>query len=451
MIHQAKSIAILIGCVLLTAQSLVAQASLLRPQPAQKNESAIVRPLDKLQARPQPLCEPYMMKGEFDEGEKALQAHLQLNPKDDQARFGLGVIQVLQGVEHLGISLSRFGPESNGPIGLGSQLPFLRFPVAKGEARQQVELNDVHNMLQQIVMHLEKADQTLEGITSDDVRLPLHIYQINFDFNEDNMLSAKEENFDKIATRYFGRPRLPDGVKDLRDLVVVFDRGDVYWLQAYTHLLRGFCEAILAYDQTELWNVTAHYAFENAKIEFDFLLEEKAAWKKSRYWWGNSNSILDAIGAIHNMRFKLKDPERIKRVEKHLLGMIKYSRKMWDSILAETDNEREWLPSPNQNAAVTNARLTKSRVETWLKFLDESEKILKGELLLPFWRGTDKTRGVNLKKFFDNPTDLDVVLWCHGSGAVDYLENGKVTSPETWRLFQEVFGGDFVGFAAWIN
>ena len=440
-IGSPKTIGIVLACLLLVAQTSFAQS----------NEPEKVRPRDALKDYVQPLCEPYMMKGEFSEGEQALQDHLKLNPKDDQARFGLGVIQFLQGVEHLGTSLSRFGPEKNSSLGLGIQVPFLRFPVEKGQSRQAVELKDVREMFQQIIVHLEKADQTLEGITSDDVRLPLLIYQINFDFNEDGVLGANEENFDRIAARYFGRPRLPKGVKELRDLVVVFDRADVYWLQAYSHLLRGLCEAVLAYDQSELWNVSAHYLFENANVKYDFLVEEKSEWDEISRHWMSFTPIADVIASIHNLRFKLIEPERVKRVETHVHGMIKYSRKMWDSILAETDNEREWLPSPQQNAATTNARITQRRVDTWLTFLDETEKILNGEMLIPFWRGTDKTRGVNLKKFFDDPEDVDVVLWVHGSGAVNYLEKGNVTSPATWRTFQDVFGGDFFGFAAWIN
>jgi len=413
-------------------------------------EQAKVRPLDKPKDYAQPICEPYMMRAMYSEGEQALLKHLQQNPKDDQARFGLGVIQFLQGVEHLGTSLSRFGPEES-TAGFGIEVPFLRFPVANGKARQEVSLDDVREMFKQMIVHFEKADKTLEAITSDDVKLPLHIYQINFDFNEDNVLSPREDNFNRIANQYFGRPRLPDGVKHQRDLVVVFDRGDVYWLQAYTHLLRGFCEAILAYDQSELWNVSAHHIFENPKIKDDFLLEEKAKWKNDKPNWWDFNLILDAVASIHNMRFKLIEPNRIKRVENHAHQMIKYSRKMWDSILDETDNEREWLPSPEQTAATTNARITDTRVDNWLEFLNETEKILKGELLIPFWRGTDKTRGVNLKKFFDNPRDIDVVLWMHGTGVTDYLEKGEVTLPQTWTTFQNVFGGDFFGFATWIN
>jgi hypothetical protein len=54
-------------------------------------------------------------------------------------------------------------------------------------------------------------------------------------------------------------------------------------------------------------------------------------------------------------------------------------------------------------------------------------------------------------RVFTQPKDFDLVLWVQGSGAVPYLENGDVTSPETWAEFQRVFGGRFIGFAFWIN
>jgi len=60
--------------------------------------------------------------------------------------------------------------------------------------------------------------------------------------------------------------------------------------------------------------------------------------------------------------------------------------------------------------------------------------MLDGEKLIPFWRGTDKTRGVNLKRFFQEPRDLDLVLWAHGSGATPYVEYGDVTQKATWKF-----------------
>jgi hypothetical protein len=47
-----------------------------------------------------PLVEKYLHAGQFSQGEKALQAHLGTNPNDDQARFGLGALQFIRGVEH---------------------------------------------------------------------------------------------------------------------------------------------------------------------------------------------------------------------------------------------------------------------------------------------------------------------------------------------------------------
>ena len=90
-------------------------------------------------------------------------------------------------------------------------------------------------------------------------------------------------------------------------------------------------------------------------------------------------------------------------------------------------------------------------VTTWRGFLDEVDAILDGKKLLPFWRGTDKTRGVNLHSVFHQPRDLDVILWIHGSGAVPFLENGDVTKRETWREFQRVYGGQLFSFGAWFN
>src|SRR5215472_14199534 len=47
-----------------------------------------------------PLAEKYLLEGKLTEGAKALQERLKESPKDDQARFGLGMVQFLQTFEH---------------------------------------------------------------------------------------------------------------------------------------------------------------------------------------------------------------------------------------------------------------------------------------------------------------------------------------------------------------
>jgi len=196
-----------------------------------------------------------------------------------------------------------------------------------------------------------------------------------------------------------------------------------------------------------MWEVAAHRVFENPVLENEFLREEVDI-KKSSF---NYEMIIDFIAAIHQSKLKLVDADRMKSAREHMLTTIQQSRTMWVEIQKETDNDAEWIPSSTQKSAVSRVRFTKEMITSWGEFLDESEKILNGELLAIFWRGADKTRGVNIKRFFTEPQDLDVVLWLQGVGAKPYIEHGEVSKPETWTRFQRVFGGNFLGFATWVN
>lgn len=391
----------------------------------------------------QPLVEPYLMAGKLTEGEVALLEHLEKNPKDDQARFGLGVLQFLQGVEHLGKSLSQFQLDTKNT--LLESLPFFRFPVKAGAQEKQVELEDIHAMLEKISKLMDKSEKTLSQIDSDDVELPLRLFQINLDYDGDGVLNAEEENFSQVMTQYFRQNN-----DDQSDTVVLFDRSDVEWLLGYTHIIRTMTELIQAYDQSELWEVVAHRVFKNPKIKSDFLMEERVDQQEDDMWW-DEYFIIDAIAGVHNMRFPLKDASRVKKAEQHFRASMAHSRKMWAFIEAETDNRNEWLPSTKQQSVINEAKITASQLKAWKSFLNETEAILDGKKLIPFWRGVNPERGLNLKKFVDNPRDIDVVLWIHGIAAIDYLEEGDVSEPATWGRFQRVFNGNFMGFAAWIN
>jgi hypothetical protein len=161
--------------------------------------------------------------------------------------------------------------------------------------------------------------------------------------------------------------------------------------------------------------------------------------------------IRDAIAFIHLFRFPVAEPERMKTAHEHLLAVIAQSRESWAAIDAETDDDREWIPSPDQkNVAIPGARISAEMVKGWQLALDEAEAILKGEKLLPFWRGKE-TRGVNLKRVYHEPQTFDLVLWVQGSAAVPYLEDGDITEPEHWRTIGRMFGGRLFWFALWVN
>ena len=159
---------------------------------------------------------------------------------------------------------------------------------------------------------------------------------------------------------------------------------------------------------------------------------------------------MDIVALIHLANFPVRHPELLAKARDHLLAMTHASRKSWELIEAETDNNHEWIPGPNQTSVVDGVTINKERLAAWRRFLDEADDVLNGKKLIPFWRGSSG-KGVNLMKVFTQPKDFDLVLWIQGSGAVPYLEKGETTSPETWAEFQRAFEGNFIGMAVWIN
>ena len=396
----------------------------------------------------QPMVEPYLITGKLSDGQTALEKHLAANPNDDQARFGLGVLQFMQSVEHLSQSWYQFGINEN-----LRQVAFFRLPVPDNPNPKQVTYQDVRSVFQQMIEYLDASDQSLAQVKSKNVKLPLHLFQLHFDVDQNGVLTP-EEDLTEVYTQYFGRDFAKGRLK-LDEAVVVFDYADVQWLQGYTHLIRSMCEAILAYDEKPLWDVVSHRVFKQPEFQYKFIEEEyteaQQDGKRRRTIWDDQFAIVDAIAGIHNLNFKLSEPARLKRAHEHLKQTIKHSRRMWQSVMAETDDDREWIPNPTQTSVVSLTQISREMVSTWDDFLEEVEAILDGKKLLPFWRGTDKTRGVNLRKVMHEPRDLDVILWIHGSAAVPFLENGKVTDRDTWNRFQRVYNGQLFTFAFWFN
>ena len=80
--------------------------------------------------------------------------------------------------------------------------------------------------------------------------------------------------------------------------------------------------------------------------------------------------------------------------------------------------------------------------------MDEFEALLKGDKLIPHWR---LAKGINLRRVFTEPRTFDPILWAQGSAALPYVENGPMTTAETWNRITRIFGGNFLGYAIWFN
>lgn len=381
------------------------------------------------------LVEGYLIEGRLGEGTEVLIARLKEHPTDSQARYGLGVVRLLQAVENFAHNLHRYGLRPNSP-----QLPFVRLPVPRNPNPEQLSYGKWRTLLQKFHDDLDRAATALAEVNDPDVKLRLPVGMIRLDLDGDGRATS-EETFWKVFTTVAWRAaKLSD---EQKEFPIGFDAADVHWMIGYTHLLRAMLDAWLAYDTEVFFGQTAHFFFEGASAPYDGLGARA----------GNDSfdvdQIADAIAAIHLVHFEVAEPQRLSRAREHLLAMINQSRRCWECALAETDDDREWIPNAKQTS-LTPLVVNAERIVAWKRFLDEAEAVLQGERLLPHWRVKDG-RGINLKRVFEQPRTFDLVLWAHGAAAIPYLEEGELVTSETARSLNGAFQGRFLAFAVWFQ
>ena len=389
-----------------------------------------------------PLAEEYLLEGRLSEGEKELLEHLSDNPKDDEARYGLGAIQFLLTFEHLGTSLYEHVLRTERAFpGMARQI---REILPQNPAPKPMRYEDARRIVQTFVDDLKKAEATLAKIEDDNVKLPLHVGLIKIDL----FGIGKPVNAAFVLGEIEGD--LPED--PVKSFVIGFDRGDVNWLRGYCHFLCAAGEVVLGVDEKELFDRTAHLFFEKVDTPHKFLLEEDRNFERAAWW--DVRLFSDVIAFIHLMRFPMKEPQRMQAAHKHLQATVANSREMWKHYKREMDDDNEWIPNPRQTG-VLQVKVSEKMVATWLETVSEAEQVLDGEKLIPFWRGENDKRGVNLKRVFTEPRDLDPILWFQGTAATPYLEEGEITefaNRETLRQINDTFGGlEFFGFAFWFN
>lgn len=393
----------------------------------------------------------YLYQGTIAKGENALATKLQANPKDDQTRFALGVIQFGRALEHLLQDLNRHGfltERTFGPV----MEPKLRelFP---DYADPQVFSHEVfRKMVQTWVNDVTKAEATLAAITDPDIKLNLKPALIQIVPTE----NGNPVNAARLLEIMFG----PQDKDTIVNFGLTLDRGDVHWLRGYLHLQAAVGEFLLAHNFNTIIEVGAHRVFENVKTPHTWLLKEDRNFDDNSRFDSFILPIIDAVAvATLALDIPIDEPKRLKNVLDHLQGTIENGQEMWKHILAETDDENEWIPNPKQTGAIGVA-VSQDMIDTWLETLAEAKRIVDGDKLVPFWRDyllADKPgkRGINILNVFENPPEsLAIVLWVQGTAATPYLEQGKITEfadEKFLRRINTVFGANFFGFAAWFN
>lgn len=398
---------------------------------------------------PPPAVQKFLVEGKLADGRAAMVELLEATPHDQQAQFSLGVVQFLQAVEGLAQDQYRFGLLQSRL----RQMPFLRLPVPFNSEPERISYKSARKMIQDFVDDLAVAEATLAKAKTDDVKLPLHFGRIRLDL-DGNGEATEEETLWRIFRVLNGAVQQEDG----EEFQISFDGGDVPWLRGYCHLLMAMGEVTLAHDWHEAFERTAHLFYPRVKSPYGFLQEEGPGPLNGF----NPTNFLDVVALVHLINFPVKEPERMQTALSHLEAMIDLSRESWKLIQAETDDDHEWLPNPDQTGVIPNVRVRRDMIDGWHGFLDEMEHLLKGTKLIPFWRGTaggaiagvvpvNAKYGINLRRVFTEPQRFDLVMWVQGTGAAPFLEEGERTSPDVWSRLSRVFGGEFFGFAIWFN
>lgn len=360
------------------------------------------------------------------------------DPADNAGRFCLAVLQILGGVEEFSGGMNGLGLRSDPDVGLGG-LPFFRMvapsPGIGGQPR--VTPNDVASLFRGFREALLRANETVAAVDETPFKVEVNLGKIRLDLTGDGI--PGEPLMDVLATTMGMMP------EESEEVVVRFDNADAAWLRGYTHVLTGMLEVLLAYDWQPVWDQAAHLVFENPDPA-----PAAASFASFPVEFGmDAGLIADLIASIHAVNLEVKDPEGLSRARDSFLGMVSSSRVSWERILAETDDDHEWIPSPSQTGPV-GARITQEEIDGWMAVLDELEAVLTGEKLMPHWR-LHPGQGINVDRLVTDPPRLDLILLIQGSALAPYVESGDVSNADAWEALTSPFGGNFTGFSLWVN
>ncbi|RWF60006.1 hypothetical protein EN858_32915 [Mesorhizobium sp. M4B.F.Ca.ET.215.01.1.1] len=365
-------------------------------------------------------------------------------PSDPASAYAAGAGEFFTALEILAGGLHRHGFESPQSF----MLPLMRLPVPDNPNPEPLTYEEFRAILVAFRDRLQKSAATLGSVPADaDIGMVIDLTRLGIDLNEDGNIARDESAASIMAA--LSRGGAPDGPAP--SLTFRFDRADGYWLQGYAEFLMAQADFWLAHDFKTMFDGSFHMLFPRAKLPLqDVLVPPDGGMSGSIF--ASEWRFADFISLVHLVNWPVVEPERRQAARRHLLEMIRLSREDWKAIRAETDNDREWLPGPKQKGPnpLTGLEVGEEQVTAWLATLDMAEDLLEGRVLLPHFRVAGK--GINMKRFFDEPKTFDLVLSITGPAIAPYFESGRILTGDDFDQIQREFGGaGFLTFALWFN
>jgi hypothetical protein len=207
-----------------------------------------------------------------------------------------------------------------------------------------------------------------------------------------------------------GQP-LPDGDPRRRP-TYRFDHGDLAWGRAIIHFQQALADVTLAYD------------------------------------WSWLDRIDDSDNPQPTVTIKLVDPDRIAKARGHLLAGLAASDEARTAFLAETDDDREWVPNPKQQSYASPLPVDAKLYQTWAEVIGDVRSLVEGKAgisLAGMWAvfgERDAPAGyIDLAAMLTTPKDITIEI-----DAIDRIENEKNAGKRKQQitaLLQGVLGNGY--------
>jgi hypothetical protein len=233
---------------------------------------------------------------------------------------------------------------------------------------------------------LDAIDRDLAVVAADpQFTLELCLACWQYDWNHDGRIDEHDQRLFQIERDDKGESLPPNDPR--RQPTFKFDVGDALWARAMLSFQRAGAELLLAYRWSDL---------------------EKS---------GDSQTIV----------VPLLSADRVKRARALLLAGLDFSDKTRKAYLAETDDDREWVPNPHQHSHPVPLDADAKLYDTWEGVVGDVRRLVSGDEGISMrelgplistelaWVVPDAY--VDIGRMLDEPVDIRIEAEGHGDKA----------------------------------